>query len=160
MIVFWKQSCPVRFLTTALRLPCISPGAHRITPRHICGSGETESSRVNGFSNSQLVLLTAASFPGPPIPAANSLLLPEATLLPLAQRLSVPSSFRIQINSHPPGTQSPCLAPAPSSLSSHVPLCLFAKPNELCSHHVPVCYPRQESLPSPLQNEVTPSFKS
>lgn len=87
---FWKQSRPMRLHITV----CVSPGAHRITPRHMCDAGEIESSQVSGFSNSQLVLWMAASLPGPPLPAANSLHFQKPALTlsspkPRAQRLLV-----------------------------------------------------------------------
>lgn len=81
---FWKQSRPVRLHITV----CVSPGAHRITPRHMCDAGEIESSQVSGFSNSQLVLWMAASLPSPPLPAANSLQFPEASFDPILPQTS------------------------------------------------------------------------
>ena len=107
---FWKQSCPVRFHITV----CVSPRAHRITPRHMCEAGEIESSQVSGFSNSQLVFWMAASLPGPPLPAANSLQFPEASFDPTPPAPTSGSkvvggsqgNFRIQVNA-----QSPCMAP-------------------------------------------------
>ena len=83
---FWKQSCPVRFHITV----CVSPRAHRITPRHMCEAGEIESSQVSGFSNSQLVFWMAASRPGPPLPAANQ----SSRICPFHRNLlSAPQTF-------------------------------------------------------------------
>lgn len=156
---FWKQSCPVRFHITV----CVSPRAHRITPRHMCEAGEIESSQVSGFSNSQLVFWMAASLPGPPLPAANSLQFPEASFDPTPPAPTSGSkvvggsqgNFRIQVNA-----QSPCMAPATSPAFSHVshPASL---PNQM-SRVPTVClsaYPKQEALPSSLQTELITLFQ-
>lgn len=120
--------------------------------------------------NSQPVLLTVASVPGTPLPrphpcsrlitVTQSQLRPSCPWLKKFSKgpkwLQNPSRFSFTSNAEPLFGPSSLLQPS----LSHVPFCLFAKPSELCSCHVPLCSPKQEALPSCLETESTTSFKT
>lgn len=146
-----KQPCHVRLLIPALHLLA------RTTAKAYVWFQERESSRVHRFSNSQPVLRTRP-LPGPPTPAAGASVtqsqLRPHSLWPKGFQW-VPSDFRVQVDSHPPGTRSPHLAqlhPPPSLTCPMPPLCQ----TKFGAVFPPVCAPKHEAPPLPYRLELYP----